>query len=94
MPPINPAKPASGKEGYYLYGFAAVDSPNTYGPIGLDGPGDEVFTVPWKELAAVVSRSAVKTPVLEPEKAMAHIKEGAGTHFDPKVVEVFLRMRW
>jgi len=27
-------------------------------------------------------------------KALAHIKEGAGSHFDPKVVEVFLRMKW
>jgi putative nucleotidyltransferase with HDIG domain len=27
-------------------------------------------------------------------KALEHIRAGAGSHFDPKVVEVFLRMRW
>ena len=26
------------------------------------------------------------------EKALAHIQDAVGTHFDPQVVEVFLRM--
>ena len=30
---------------------------------------------------------------MEPERVRAHIQQGAGTHFDPKVVKAFLEMR-
>jgi putative nucleotidyltransferase with HDIG domain len=33
-------------------------------------------------------------PAWSQAKALAHIKEGSGSHFDPMVVEVFLRMKW
>ncbi len=90
-----PTNPLSGKDGYYLYGFVSADAPQTYGPIGLEGPTDEVFTVPWKDLAAVVSRAPAKPLVSDPEKAIAHtrileeimkhttvVPSGFGTVFD------------
>ena len=40
-------------------------------------------------------RSArVYKPAWHEEKVREHIKSLAGTHFDPKVVEVFLGMKW
>lgn len=72
------ANPAPGKDGYYLYGFVAAGAPGSFGPIGIGGPNDEVFTVPLKDLAAVVSRSPLREPVPDPEKAMAHARVLAG----------------
>ena len=39
---------------------------------------------------ALVSRRSYK-PAFSFEKAMQIIREGAGSHFDPKIVEAFLR---
>lgn len=64
----------SADEGFYLYGFVAVDAPGSYGPIGLGGTEDEVFTVPGKNLSAVVSRTPVRLPLPEPDNILAHAR--------------------
>jgi len=42
---------------------------------------------------ALISRRVYKPPLAH-EKAVQIIKEGSGTHFDPDVVEAFLRIQW
>jgi len=63
----------SEREGYYLYGIVPAGAPGSFGPIGVRG-GEEVFAIPWKDLAAVVSRHPVRVPTPEPEKLMAHAR--------------------
>ena len=43
------------KEVTYIYGVIASGEAMSFGPIGIGGRGDEVHTVPYKDLAAVVS---------------------------------------
>jgi len=61
-------------DGYYIYGVIAESSRRQFGPIGIGGKGDLVYTLPYQELAAIISRSpVVKYPVTR-ENSMAHIK--------------------
>ena len=41
-------------EGKYIYCIIETDEPRSFGPMGIGGRGDEVYTVHHKGLAAVV----------------------------------------
>ena len=44
-------------EGKYIYCIIETDEPRSFGPMGIGGRGDEVYTVHHKGLAAVVSNT-------------------------------------
>ncbi len=62
------------EEGRYIYGIVAADQRREFGAIGIGGRGSIVYTLPYRNLAAIVSRSpVVKYPVTR-ENSMAHAK--------------------
>ncbi len=61
-------------EGRYIYGIIAADQRREFGPVGIGGRGSMVYTLPYRHLAAIVSRSPiVKYPVTR-ENSIAHAK--------------------
>jgi len=64
----------SNKEGFYIYGIIATSQRQEFGPLGIGGRGDTVYTLPYQDLSAIVSRSPiVKYPVTR-DNSMAHAK--------------------
>lgn len=60
------------QEGKYLYGIIKADQKREFGSLGIGGRGDLVYTVHFKDLAAIVSSSPiVKYPVTR-DNSMAH----------------------
>jgi Gas vesicle synthesis protein GvpL/GvpF len=55
--------------GNTLTGIIKSDSPKTFGGIGIGGRGDQVYTVHYKEFAAVVSNCPLI--VFDPTRAPA-----------------------
>jgi hypothetical protein len=67
------ATPGAGtEEGIYVYCIIESDEPLTFGNIGIGGRGDEVFTVHFNGLAAVVSRAPLKVYDPTRENALTH----------------------
>src|SRR5438874_12820724 len=66
--PLTP-NPAEGK---YVYCIIESDTPRRFGPIGIGGRGDEVYTVHYRGLAAVVSDTPVQPYDPTRETALAH----------------------
>lgn len=61
-------------EGQYIYGIIGASQRREFGPIGIGERGNVVYTLPYQNLAAIVSRSPlVKYPVTR-DNSMAHIK--------------------
>jgi len=61
-------------EGQYIYGIIAANQRREFGPIGIGARGDVVYTLPYRNLAAIVSTSPiVKYPVTR-DNSMAHAK--------------------
>lgn len=57
-----------------MYVYCVIESaqPRTFGKIGIGGHGDDVYTVPFKDLAAVVSRTPLIVYDPTRENALAH----------------------
>ena len=71
------------KEGRYIYCIIAVREPKTFGPIGIGGRGDELYTVCFDDIAAVVSNSPIMKYAVSRENTIAHeraIEEAMKTH--------------
>jgi hypothetical protein len=70
-------EPQHEQEGRYVYCIIRTDSPRSFGPIGIGGRGDEVYTVPLKEFAAVVSNCplVIFDPTRENALAHEHVNE-------------------
>ncbi|SFQ98577.1 GvpL/GvpF family gas vesicle protein [Desulfoscipio geothermicus] len=62
------------KKGYYLYAILAEKEPQNFGPIGIGGKGEKVYTLHYKDLAMAVSKAPVKTYDPVRKNAMAHQK--------------------
>ncbi|HET7768305.1 MAG TPA: GvpL/GvpF family gas vesicle protein [Chloroflexota bacterium] len=58
--------------GIYVYNVIETDEPRSFGNIGIGGRGDEVFTIHYKGLAAVVSRTPIVVYDPTRENALAH----------------------
>lgn len=60
------------QEGQYVYGIIQSSTPLTFGKMGIGGSGEPVYTVLYKDLAAVVSRTPVF--IFDPtrENVLAH----------------------
>lgn len=64
----------SNGEGRYIYGILAARHRQEFGPIGIGGRGDDVYTLPYQDVAAIVSSSPiVKYPVTR-DNTIAHAK--------------------
>jgi len=47
------------KEGKYIYGVIGTSEGKSFGPVGIGDQGDEVYTVPYQDIAAVISDSPI-----------------------------------
>src|SRR5438094_9849050 len=58
--------------GVYVYCIIECAEPRTFGKIGIGGRGDDVYTVHYRDLAAVVSRAALQVYDPTRENALTH----------------------
>src|SRR5438445_13104374 len=58
--------------GVYVYSIIELSEPRTFGKIGIGGRGDEVDTVHYRDLAAVVSRAPLQVHDPTRENAPTH----------------------
>src|SRR5437879_12004580 len=66
------AAEAQTDSGIYVYSIIECEQPRTFGKIGIGGRGDDVYTVHYKDLAAVVSRTPLMVYDPTRENALAH----------------------
>jgi hypothetical protein len=60
--------------GCYFYGILAANDRREFGPIGIGGRGDLVYTLPYQDISAIISHSPiVKYPVTR-ENMLTHAK--------------------
>lgn len=64
----------SKEEGYYIYGILATDQRREFGSIGIGGRGDVVYTLPYRDVAAIVSRSPIVKYAVTRENSIAHAR--------------------
>jgi hypothetical protein len=67
------------ERGIYVYSVIECTEPRAFGKIGIGGRGDNVYTVHYKDLAAVVSRTplVVYDPTRENVLAHEHVQEAS-----------------
>jgi hypothetical protein len=67
----------AGRDGVYVYCIIESGDQKTFGKIGIGGRGDEVFTIHYRDLAAVVSRAPliVYDPTRENALTHEHVQE-------------------
>ena len=70
--PVPSSTPSPGEGGRYVYGIVRSKAPMTFGNIGIGGAGEQVYTINYLDIAAVVSKTAVA--IFDPtrENALAH----------------------
>src|SRR5919204_1734226 len=66
----SPATPAA--EGKYVYCIIETKEPRSFGPVGIGGRGDDVYTVHYGGLAAVVSNTPLVVYDPTRENVFAH----------------------
>jgi hypothetical protein len=59
-------------EGKYVYCIIETKEPRSFGPVGIGGRGDEVYTVPYDGMAAVVSNTPIMVYDPTRENVFAH----------------------
>ncbi|HTK06694.1 MAG TPA: GvpL/GvpF family gas vesicle protein [Ktedonobacteraceae bacterium] len=62
----------SSGEGYYIYAIIVADHKQEFGPIGIGGRGDVVYTLPAQHVAAVISRSPIVKYQVTRENMLTH----------------------
>lgn len=75
MTSLETDRPASGDqvtEGKYVYCIVESKAPRSFGPIGIGGRGDEVYTIHYEGLAAVVSNTPLIVYDPTRENVFAH----------------------
>ena len=60
--------------GRYIYGIIAANQRREFGPIGIGERGDVVYTLPYQDLAAIVSSSPIVKYAVTRDNSMAHAK--------------------
>src|SRR5437868_15063038 len=63
---------AGSESGIYVYSIVESQDRRSFGKIGIGGRGDEVFTVHYRDLAALVSRTPLMVYDPNRENALAH----------------------
>lgn len=62
------------KEGKYIYCIIETKNERNFGPIGIGGRGDEVSTIGYGDISAVISNSPMTQYVVSRENLLAHEK--------------------
>jgi hypothetical protein len=62
------------KVGKYIYCIIGNNKVQTFGPLGIGGRGDELYTICFNDLAAVVSNSLIINYSVSRENVIAHEK--------------------
>ena len=62
------------KEGKYIYCVIDSNQPQAFGPLGIGGRGDELHTVCFNDISAVVSNAPIKKYRVSRENSLAHEK--------------------
>jgi len=62
------------KEGKYIYCIMDSNQSQSFGPLGIGGRGDEVYTICFDDIAAVVSNAPIKKYRISRENTLAHEK--------------------
>ena len=62
------------KEGKYIYCIIELNKPQSFGPLGIGGRGDELHTICFQNIAAVVSNSPIIEYSISRENMLAHEK--------------------
>ncbi|NQS89538.1 GvpL/GvpF family gas vesicle protein [Patescibacteria group bacterium] len=62
------------KEGKYIYCIIDSSASQSFGPLGIGGRDDEVYTIPFKDISVVVSNSPIKKYPVSRENTLAHEK--------------------
>jgi hypothetical protein len=71
--PVEPlTDPAALSRGKYVYCIVRSTTPLTFGPIGIGGEPADVYTVNWRDLAAVISDSPPGVQDPTRENVLAH----------------------
>jgi hypothetical protein len=63
-----------GKEGKYIYCIIETNQPQSFGPLGIVGRGDQVHTICFNDIAAVVSDAPIGKYRVSRENSLAHEK--------------------
>ena len=61
-------------EGQYIYAIVAADKERSFGPIGIGGRSDEVSTICYRDIAAVISPSLIIAYSVSKANTIAHQK--------------------
>ncbi len=62
------------KEGRYIYCIIESNQPKVFGPLGIGGRGDELYTILFNGIAAVVSNSPIISYSISRDNMLAHEK--------------------
>jgi hypothetical protein len=62
------------KEGKYIYCIIESNQPRSFGPLGIGARGDELYTICFNDIAAVVSDSPILKYSISRENTIAHEK--------------------
>jgi len=62
------------KEGKYIYCIIESNQSQSFGPLGIGGRGDELYSICFNDIAAVVSNSPVTKYPVSRENTLAHEK--------------------
>ncbi|MEW6087322.1 MAG: GvpL/GvpF family gas vesicle protein [bacterium] len=62
------------KEGKYIYCIIQTAESKTFGPLGIGGRGDELYTICFKDISAVVSNSPIMKYPVSRENMILHEK--------------------
>ncbi len=62
------------KEGKYIYCIIESNQPQSFGPLGIGGRGDELRAIYFDEISAIVSNSPIIKYVASRENLLAHEK--------------------
>ena len=62
------------KEGKYIYCVMDSNQPQSFGPLGIGGRGDEVYTICFDDIAALVSNAPIKKYRISRENSITHEK--------------------
>ena len=62
------------KEGKYIYCIIDSDQPQSFGPLGIGGRGDDLYTICFNDISAVVSNAPLKKYRVSRENSLTHEK--------------------
>jgi len=76
------------KEGKYIYCIMDSNEPRSFGPLGIGARGDEVYTVCFDDIAAVVSTAPITRYRVSRDNTIAHEKAIEAVMADHTVLPV------